>query len=55
MSVSGSVALLGDTLHNVADALTTFPILIAFALARRPANDPPVPGLPVLPRRPPGF
>lgn len=39
VSVSGSVALLGDTLHNVADALTTFPILIAFALARRPAND----------------
>ena len=37
--VSGSVALLGDTLHNVADALTAVPLLIAFALARRPAND----------------
>jgi cation diffusion facilitator family transporter len=33
---SGSVALLGDTLHNVADALTAVPLLIAFRLARRP-------------------
>ncbi len=39
VTLSASVALLGDTLHNVADALTTFPILIAFALARRAAND----------------
>jgi cation diffusion facilitator family transporter len=30
------VALLGDTLHNVADALTAVPLLIAFRLARRP-------------------
>ncbi|HSY16309.1 MAG TPA: cation diffusion facilitator family transporter [Jatrophihabitantaceae bacterium] len=36
---SGSVALLGDTLHNVADALTAVPLLIAFRLARRPANS----------------
>jgi cation diffusion facilitator family transporter len=36
--VSGSVALLGDTLHNVADALTALPLLIAFTLARRPAT-----------------
>ncbi|HEX3197696.1 MAG TPA: cation diffusion facilitator family transporter [Propionibacteriaceae bacterium] len=36
--VSGSVALLGDTLHNVADALTAVPLLVAFRLARRPAN-----------------
>jgi cation diffusion facilitator family transporter len=36
--ISGSVALLGDTLHNVADALTAVPLLIAFRLARRPAN-----------------
>jgi cation diffusion facilitator family transporter len=36
--VSGSVALLGDTLHNVADALTAVPLLVAFALARRPPN-----------------
>jgi cation diffusion facilitator family transporter len=33
---SGSVALLGDTLHNVADALTAVPIGIAFLMARRP-------------------
>ncbi len=32
---SGSVALLGDTLHNVADALTAVPLLFAFALAKR--------------------
>jgi cation diffusion facilitator family transporter len=32
---SGSVALLGDTLHNVADACTAIPLLIAFGLARR--------------------
>jgi cation diffusion facilitator family transporter len=36
--LSGSVALLGDTLHNVADALTAIPLLIAFRLARRPAT-----------------
>ena len=34
--ISGSVALLGDTLHNVADALTAVPLLVAFTLARRP-------------------
>jgi cation diffusion facilitator family transporter len=33
---SGSVALLGDTLHNVADALTAVPLGIAFILGRRP-------------------
>ncbi len=37
--LSGSVALLGDTVHNFADALTAVPLLIAFALARRPATD----------------
>ncbi len=36
--LSGSIALLGDTLHNVADALTAVPLLVAFALARRPAT-----------------
>ncbi len=36
--LSGSVALLGDTLHNVADALTAVPLLIAFRLAGRPAT-----------------
>lgn len=33
---SGSMALLGDTLHNVGDALTAIPLWIAFVLARRP-------------------
>jgi cation diffusion facilitator family transporter len=37
--MSGSVALLGDTLHNLADALTAVPLLVAFRLARRPATD----------------
>jgi cation diffusion facilitator family transporter len=35
---SGSVALLGDTLHNFADALTALPLWVAFVLARRPPN-----------------
>jgi cation diffusion facilitator family transporter len=35
---SGSVALLGDTLHNLADALTAVPLGIAFLLGRRPPN-----------------
>jgi cation diffusion facilitator family transporter len=34
--VSDSVALLGDTLHNFADALTAIPLLAAFGLAKRP-------------------
>lgn len=34
--ISGSVALLGDTLHNFADALTSVPLWIAFNLGRRP-------------------
>jgi cation diffusion facilitator family transporter len=38
VALSGTVALLGDTLHNLADALTAVPLLIAFRLARRPAN-----------------
>jgi cation diffusion facilitator family transporter len=36
--LSGSVALLGDTLHNVADALTAVPLGIAFFLGRRAAT-----------------
>jgi cation diffusion facilitator family transporter len=35
---SGSVALLGDTLHNLADALTAVPLGVAFLLGRRAAN-----------------
>lgn len=38
VAMSGSVALLGDTLHNFADALTAVPLLIAFRLALRPAS-----------------
>lgn len=37
--LSGSVALLGDTLHNAADALTAVPLLIAFRLASRSADS----------------
>ncbi len=36
VAISGSVALLGDTLHNSADALTAVPLGLAFVLARRP-------------------
>ncbi len=35
---TGSVALLGDTLHNLADALTAVPLAIAFTLGRRLPN-----------------
>ncbi|HYU33691.1 MAG TPA: cation diffusion facilitator family transporter [Thermoanaerobaculia bacterium] len=35
---SGSVALLADTIHNFADAGTSVPLWIAFALARRGAS-----------------
>ncbi|WP_031466494.1 cation diffusion facilitator family transporter [Sciscionella sediminilitoris] len=38
VAVSGSVALLGDTLHNFADALTAVPLAIAFLLGRRAAT-----------------
>jgi len=33
---SGSVALLADTIHNIADATTAIPLWIAFVLVRRP-------------------
>lgn len=36
VALTGSVALLGDTLHNAADALTAVPLGIAFVLGRRP-------------------
>ena len=35
LTLLGSVALLGDTLHNAADALTAVPLGVAFLLARR--------------------
>jgi divalent metal cation (Fe/Co/Zn/Cd) transporter len=37
-ALSGSVALLADTVHNLGDALTAVPLWIAFALARRAAS-----------------
>ena len=33
--LSGSVALLADTVHNLGDALNSIPLLIAFYLSRR--------------------
>ena len=36
--LSGSVALLADTIHNLTDALTAIPLLIAFRLARKPPS-----------------
>ncbi|HCC40689.1 MAG TPA: cation transporter, partial [Arthrobacter bacterium] len=33
--ISGSVALLADTIHNFSDALTAVPLWIAFILGRR--------------------
>jgi len=35
VALSGSVALLADTLHNFADALTSIPLWIAFRLGRK--------------------
>lgn len=34
--LSGSVALLADTIHNIGDAMTAVPLAIAFYLGRRP-------------------
>jgi cation diffusion facilitator family transporter len=36
--MSGSVALLADTIHNFSDALTALPLGVAFWLGRRPPN-----------------
>lgn len=36
--MSNSVALLGDILHNFADAMTAIPLAIAFTLGRRAAT-----------------
>ncbi|TIX45219.1 MAG: cation transporter [Mesorhizobium sp.] len=35
VALSGSVALLADTIHNIGDATTAIPLWIAFVLARR--------------------
>lgn len=37
--ISGSVALLADTIHNFSDALTAIPLGIAFTLSRRVRNS----------------
>jgi len=39
VALSGSVALLGDTLHNAADALTAVPLGVAFIVGRRPPTS----------------
>jgi cation diffusion facilitator family transporter len=36
--ISGSIALLADTIHNFADAATSVPLWVAFTLAKRPPN-----------------
>ena len=38
VAVSGSVALLADTIHNFSDALTAIPLWIAFVIGRRAAT-----------------
>lgn len=38
VAISGSVALLADTIHNFSDALSAIPLWIAFVLGRRPAS-----------------
>jgi cation diffusion facilitator family transporter len=38
VAISGSVALLADTIHNLSDALTALPLWLAFLLVRRPAS-----------------
>ena len=38
VAFTGSIALLSDTIHNFADALTAVPIAIAFTLGRRATN-----------------
>ncbi|WP_229662545.1 cation diffusion facilitator family transporter [Nocardioides phosphati] len=38
VALSGSVALLGDTIHNAADALTALPLGVAFVVGRRAAT-----------------
>ena len=37
--LSGSVALLADTLHNLSDALTALPLWVAFVVGRRAASN----------------
>lgn len=39
VALSGSVALLGDALHNLGDAMTALPLWVAFTLGRRPRTQ----------------
>ena len=39
VAISGSVALLADTIHNIGDAGTAIPLWVAFMLARRKPNS----------------
>ncbi len=38
VALTGSIALLADTIHNVGDALTALPLAIAFYLGKRPPS-----------------
>ena len=38
VAISGSIALLADTLHNVGHAATTIPLIIAFRIGQRAAS-----------------
>ena len=38
VAISGSIALLADTLHNVGHAVTTIPLVIAFKIGQRAAS-----------------
>ena len=38
VALTGSVALLADTIHNFSDALTAVPLFVAFRMGRRAAN-----------------
>ncbi|MEU7863206.1 cation diffusion facilitator family transporter [Nonomuraea sp. NPDC049141] len=39
VAISGSIALLADTLHNLGHAVTTIPLVIAFRIGRRVATN----------------
>ncbi|WP_246869236.1 cation diffusion facilitator family transporter [Saccharopolyspora sp. ASAGF58] len=39
VAISGSIALLADTVHNLGHAVTTIPLVIAFRLGRRAATN----------------
>ena len=53
-SLTGSVALLADTIHNFSDALTAVPLWLAFALGRRSPDPRATPTATAAPRTSPG-